>query len=69
MIPLVLVSHDASVHDAYSMINGPIIILAYDDRSEVHHDFLGHMMLLPLPSAPYDANSIINGATALLRST
>ena len=63
MMPLVLV-----LHGAYSIINGTIIFLGQDDRSEVQHDFLGHMMPLALASVSCDANSIVNGTITVLRS-
>ena len=55
-------------HDVYSIINGTIIFLGQDDRSEVQHDFLGHMMPPVLASASCDAKSIVYATTALLRS-
>ena len=55
MIPLASV---LVLHDACRIINGTIIFLGHDDRSEVQHDFLGHMMPLALASASCDANTI-----------
>ena len=73
MMPLVLVSHDAtgiSVSEtfAHCIINGTIIFLGQDDRCEVQYDFLSHMIPLALTSASCDASSIVSGPTALLRS-
>ena len=45
MMPLASMS---VLYDAYSIINGTIIFLGEDDRSEVQHDFPGHMMPLVL---------------------
>ena len=65
MMPLTSVSES---HDVYNIINDTIIFLGQDHRSEVQHDFLGHMVPLALASAPYEANSIVNDTMALLRS-
>ena len=82
MIQLLLpfVSHDAAgvgcqmmpfasvSPNVYSIINGTIIFLDQDDRSDMQHDFLGHMMLLAPASAAHDIDSIVNSIITFLIS-
>ena len=42
--------------------------LGQDDKNEVLHDFLCHMLPLALALAPCDVNSIVNGVIAVLWS-
>ena len=63
MMPVASVSVS---HNAYSIINGTIIFLGQDDRSEVQCEFFGHMMPLTPSSASCDADRIVNGTTAFL---
>ena len=41
---ILLLTSGSVSHDAYSIINGTIIFLGQDDRSELQHDILGHMI-------------------------
>ena len=65
MMPFVLVSHNA-----YNIINETIIFLGQDDRAEMPHDFLGHMMplALALSLTACVANNIVNDTIAVLSS-
>ena len=44
----------------------PLHFLGQDDQNEVQHDIIGHLM--PLVLASHDADGIINGTIALLKS-
>ena len=52
---------------ALSMVK--LLLLAQDDQNEVQHHSFGHVMSLAPVLAAHDANGILNGTTAFIRSS